>query len=374
MAISTYVLVGFLRRDQRSNEAALKYMLLGAFSSGIFAYGLSLIYGLTGSTNLIVIGANLQQKILQNNGHPDAVMVVALLTTATGLFFKIAAIPFHQWAPDAYEGAPTSVTGFMSVSVKAAGWAMLLRILGYPLLIGGQVYRPGLMALRPVYVPLLVFVSIATMTGANFAALTQTNLKRLLAYSSIAHVGYMLLGLIAGSPENLSANGVKGILIYLLVYTFMNLGAFAVVTSLRHRNVIGDEIDDIAGLYSRAPVEAALMLIFLLSLAGIPPLAGFWGKYFIFFSLIESGHYALASLAVLYSVFGLYYYLRVANAMFMREPLEKEKMHLSPVLGFALFVTAFATVVIGVFPDTMIQMVNRVLGLAQGTPVAHLIR
>jgi NADH-quinone oxidoreductase subunit N len=301
-------------------------------------------------------------------------MIVALLTTATGLLFKIAAIPFHQWAPDAYEGAPTSVTGFMSVSVKAAGWAMLLRVFGYPILYGGQVYRPGLMALRPVYVPILVFVSIATMTGANFAALTQNNLKRLLAYSSIAHVGYMLLGLIAGTSTNLSSTGIKGILIYLLVYTFMNLGAFAVITSLRHRNVIGDEIDDIAGLYTRAPVEAVLMLIFLLSLAGIPPLAGFYGKYFIFFSLIESGHYVLATLAVVYSVFGLYYYLRIANAMFIRQPLETERLRLSPMMGLALALSAIVTVWIGIFPDPVIRTVDHVLGLGPVSPVAQLLR
>ena len=363
MAISTYVLVGFLRRDKRSNEAALKYMLLGAFSSGIFAYGLSLFYGITGSTNLEVIHRQLAQRIAQNGGHADPIVIVALLATATGLLFKIAAVPFHQWAPDAYEGAPTAVTGFMSVSVKAAGWAMLLRI-----------FLGGLHPLRMVYVPLVMFVSIATMTAANFAALTQNNLKRLLAYSSIAHVGYMLLGLVAGDATSLSANGIKGILVYLLVYTFMNLGAFAVITSLRHREVIGDEIDDIAGLYSRAPVEAVLMLIFLLSLAGIPPLAGFWGKYFIFLSLIESGHYALAALGVLYSVFGLYYYLRIANAMFMRQPLEKEKLPLSPAMGLALFVTAAATVVIGIFPNAMIHAVDEVLGLTQVTPVAHLFR
>jgi NADH-quinone oxidoreductase subunit N len=212
------------------------------------------------------------------------------------------------------------------------------------------------------------------MTGANFAALTQNNLKRLLAYSSIAHVGYMLLGLIAGTPENLSSTGIKGILIYLLVYTFMNLGAFAVITSLRHRNVIGDEIDDIAGLYQRAPTEAALMLIFLLSLAGIPPLAGFYGKYFIFFSLIESGHYTLAALAVVYSVFGLYYYLRIANAMFMRQPLEAEKLRMSPMMGLALGLSAFITVWIGVFPDLVIRTVNNVLGLGPVSSVAQLLR
>src|SRR5450432_3685945 len=316
MAISTYVLDGFLRRDRRSNEAALKYLLLGAFSSGIFAYGLSLFYGLTGSTNLGVIASVLNNQVLHNEYRPIA--IVALITTITGLLFKIAAIPFHQWAPDAYEGAPTSITGFMSVAVKAAGWAMLLRILVV-----------GLMPMRAIWVPLLVFVSIATMTGANFAALTQTNLKRLLAYSSIAHVGYMLLGLVAGTPTQMSPDGIKGILIYLLVYTFMNLGAFGVITSLRHRNVIGDEIDEINGLYRRAPTEAVLMLVFLLSLAGIPPLAGFWGKYFIFLSLIESGHYALASLAVIYTVLGAYYYLRIANAMFMGKSEETEKLPVS---------------------------------------------
>ena len=362
MAISTYVLVGFLRRDKRSNEAALKYMLLGAFSSGIFAYGLSLFYGVTGSTNLQVISQRLAQRVEANGHRPDAILIVAMLTTATGLLFKVAAVPFHQWAPDAYEGAPTSITGFMSVSVKAAGWAMLLRIFMM------------MFPLRTAYVPFLVFVSIATMTGANFAALTQSNLKRLLAYSSIAHAGDMVLGLVAGSNVSFSPDGIKGILIYLLVYTFMNLGAFAVITSLRHRNVIGDEIDDIAGLYSRAPVEAVLMLIFLLSLAGIPPLAGFWGKYFIFLSLIESGHYALAALAVLYSVFGLYYYLRIANAMFMREPLEKESLPLSPGMGVALAITALATLIIGINPNPMIKVVNGVLGLTQVTPIANLLR
>ena len=194
MAISTYVLVGFLRRNRRSNEAALKYLLLGAFSSGIFAYGLSLIYGLTGSTNLIVIRSRLAQLLVKDPHNPIA--IVALVTTMAGLLFKVAAVPFHQWAPDAYEGAPTCITGFMSVAVKAAGWAMLLRILLW-----------GFLPMRTIWVPMLVFVSIATMTGANFAALTQSNTKRLLAYSSIAHVGYMLLGLIAGTAAEVSVDG-----------------------------------------------------------------------------------------------------------------------------------------------------------------------
>jgi NADH-quinone oxidoreductase subunit N len=362
MAISTYVLVGFLRRDRRSNEAALKYLLLGAFSSGIFAYGLSLFYGISGSTNLAVI---LRAVWAQNPHNP--VVVIALLTTMVGLLFKIAAVPFHQWAPDAYEGAPTSITGFMSVAVKAAAWALLLRILLW-----------GLWPLRSIYTPVIVFVSIATMTGANFAALTQTNTKRLLAYSSIAHVGYMLLAFVAmgtsqpGSPG--FNDGFKGILIYLLVYTFMNLGAFAVITSLRQRQVIGDELDDMAGLYQRAPVEAVLMLLFLLSLAGIPPAAGFLGKYYIFLSLIESGHYGLASLGVVYSLFGLYYYLKIANSMLMRAPMETDRLPLSLGMRFTLGVTALATIVIGVFPEPFIRGVNWSLGIVQSPHVAAMVK
>jgi NADH-quinone oxidoreductase subunit N len=365
MAISTYVLVGFLRRDRRSNEAALKYMLLGAFSSGIFAYGLSLLYGLSGSTNLLVIQRAVA-RIVQAEPH-NPVVIIALVTTLVGLFFKIAAIPFHQWLPDAYEGAPTSITGFMSVAVKAAAWAMLLRILLF-----------GLFPLRSIYTPMVIFVSIATMTGANFAALTQNNTKRLLAYSSIAHVGYMLLAFVAmGSSEIGSpgfVDGIRGILIYLLVYTFMNLGAFAVITSLRQRNVIGDELDDIAGLYRRAPVEAILMMLFLLSLAGIPPMAGFLAKYYIFLSLIESRHYVLAGLAVLYALFGLYYYLKIANAMFMREPMETERLPVSLGMRAALGITALATVIIGIFPEPFIHMINWSLGIVQAPHTAAMMR
>lgn len=362
MAISTYILVGFLRRDRRSNEAALKYLLLGAFSSGIFAYGLSLFYGLSGSTNL----QDIQRAVSAQNPH-NPVVVIALLTTMTGLLFKIAAVPFHQWAPDAYEGAPTSITGFMSVAVKAAAWAMLLRILVY-----------GLFPLRSVYTPIIVVIAIATMTGANFAALTQTNTKRLLAYSSIAHVGYMLLAFVAmgSSPVGAPAfyDGLKGILIYLLVYTFMNLGAFAVIASLRQRNVIGDEIDDMAGLYKRAPVEATLMLLFLLSLAGIPPAAGFLGKYYIFLSLIESGHYGLASLGVIYSLFGLYYYLKIANSMLMRAPMETERLPVSFGMRFAVGVTALATIMIGVYPEPFIRSVNWSLNITQSARATVVVK
>ena len=365
MALSIYVLVGFLRRDRRSNEAALKYLLLGAFSSGIFAYGLSLFYGLTGSTNLMDIERAVARLASQNPHNP--ILMIALVTTMVGLLFKVAAVPFHQWAPDAYEGAPTSITAFMSVGVKAAAWALLLRIMVF-----------GLFPLRAIYTPIIVFVAIATMTGGNLAALTQTNTKRLLAYSSIAHVGYMLLALIAmGTSARNSiafADGLKGILIYLLVYTFMNLGAFAVITSLRQRNVIGDELDDLAGLYQRSPVEAVLMLLFLLSLAGIPPAAGFLGKYYIFLSLIESQHYWLGGLAVLYALFGLYYYLRIANAMLMRAPTETGRLPVSISMRFAVGLTALATLVIGIFPEPFIQTVNWSLGIVQSPHVAAMMR
>ena len=362
MAISTYVLVGFLRRDKRSNEASLKYLLLGAFSSGIFAYGLSLLYGLSGSTNLEVIAQKLGAELAKQPHSP--VVVLALLTTSVGLFFKIAAVPFHQWAPDAYEGAPTSITGYMSVAGKASAWALLLRI-----------YLWGFPPIRPIYIPLLVFVAIATMTGGNLGALTQTNLKRLFAYSSIAHVGYMLLGLIAGDNYSPSSTGIKGILFYLLVYTFMNLGAFAVITSLRRREIIGDEIDDISGLMFKAPGEAMLMLVFLLSLAGIPPLAGFYGKYFIFLSLIETGHYGLASIAVLYVAVAMYYYLRVANAMLMRPAVDAEPVHISPGMGAALALTAAGTIGIGLFPEAFIRLTNWGIGMTHVTrSVAQIVK
>ena len=362
MAISTYVLVGFLRRDRRSNEAALKYLLLGAFSSGIFAYGLSLLYGLTGSTNLGAIGSQLNQILAKDPHNPVAIVALAhhdhrpAVQNCRRAFPSMGARRLRRRAHLHYR-----------IHVRSRQSRGMGDAAAHPA--SGDCF-----SMRSTWVPLLVFVSIATMTGANFAALTQTNTKRLLAYSSIAHVGYMLLGLIAGTVTELSPDGIKGILIYLLVYTFMNLGAFGVITSLRHRNVIGDELDDLNGLYSRAPVEAVLMLIFLLSLAGIPPLAGFWGKYFIFLSLIETGHYALASLGVLYSVFGLYYYLKMANAMFMGQPEERGVLPVSWTMRAALAVTAFATLFIGIMPDRFIHLVNWSLGIAQNPAVAKLIR
>jgi NADH-quinone oxidoreductase subunit N len=361
-AISSYLLAGFLRRDRRSNEAALKFMLLGIFSSAIFAYGLSLFYGISGGTNLAVIA-----RAVSAQGPHNPVVVIALLTTMTGLLFRIAAVPFHPWAPDALEGAPTSIAGFISSAVLAAGWVLLLRILIF-----------GLWPLHTLYTPVIVIVAIATMTVGNFAALTQTNAKRLLAYSSIAHVGYMLLALVAMGTSPIASpaffDGFKGILIYLLVYTLMNLGAFAVIAWLRQRDGTGDEIDDMAGLYQRAPAAAVLMLIFLLSLAGIPPTAGFLGKYYIFLSLIETGHYKLATLGVVYTLFGAYYYLRIANRMFMRAPIDTKRLHNNLGMWCAVGVTALATIVIGVYPEPMIRTVNWSLGIVQSPRAAPVVK
>jgi len=338
MVISVYILTGFLKRDRRSNEAALKYLLLGAFSTGILLYGMSLLYGISNSTNLKDIAFAVSQR-----PPDDPVLLIAIITMATGLFFKIGAVPFHQWLPDAYEGAPTSITAFMSVGPKAAAFAFLLRIFLVPL---GSA--------RAQWVPLLVGVAIATMTLGNLAAISQSNIKRLLGYSAISHVGYILLGLVSGNET-----GLKGIAIYLLVYVFMNMGAFAVVIAMRRRNIIGDEIGDMSGLIYKSPTAAVLMLIFLLSLAGIPPTAGFLGKYFIFLSLIETGHFTLAVVAVLYVAVALYYYFRIVSLMFMADPIDRELPSLSPGIRIALGVTAVMTLFIGLYPDPFIQIAGQ---------------
>jgi NADH-quinone oxidoreductase subunit N len=338
MVISVYILTGYLRRDRRSNEAALKYLLLGAFSSGILLYGMSLLYGMANSTDLRII-----QSAIAQRGVGDPIVMMAVVTVATGLLFKIGAVPFHQWLPDAYEGAPHSITAFMSVGPKAASFAFLLRMFLVPL-------APA----RAEWLPLIVGVAIATMTIGNLAAISQSNIKRLLGYSAISHAGYMLLGLVAGNDT-----GLKGIAVYLLVYAFMNLGAFAVIVSMRRKDLIGDELEDLAGLVHKAPVEAYLMLIFLLSLAGIPPTAGFLGKYFIFLSLVETGHITLATIAVLYVAVALYYYFRIVAIMFMRDAQDREAPAMSFGLRLALGITLAMTLLVGLFPDPFIQVAGR---------------
>ena len=340
MALCFYIMVGFLRGERRSNEAAIKYLILGAFSSGFLAYGFSVMYGISGSTKLRDITAAIAAR------DPwDPVVFLMMATTSIGLLFKISAVPFHMWAPDAYEGAPTPITAYLSVASKAASFAFLLRIFLGPLA-----------SVRPAWEPLLIVVAIATMTIGNLAAITQSNIKRLLAYSSISHAGYMLLGLIAGN-----ATGIKGISVYVLVYTFMNLGAFLVVVALRRQGIIGEDVDDLAGLMHKSPGYAILMLVFLLSLAGIPPTAGFLGKYYIFLSLIETGHYLLAVVATLYVAVAIYYYFRLVRSMFVGEETEKAPMSTSVGVRLALAASGIMTLIIGIYPEPFLQLAQKSL-------------
>jgi NADH-quinone oxidoreductase subunit N len=342
MALCFYVMVGFLRSDKRSNEAALKYLLLGAFSTGFLVYGFSLMYGMAGSTKLSVVTEAIQ-------GRPpwDPVVFLAMATTLVGLLFKISAAPFHMWAPDAYEGAPTTVTAYLSVASKAASIAFLLRLFLGPF---------GNDAMRREWEPILAVVAVLTLTLGNLAAINQTNIKRLLAYSSISHAGYMLLGLIAGNDT-----GINGILVYIMVYTFMNLGAFLVVVAMRRQNIIGEDLDDFNGLMHRHPGYAVMMLIFLLSLAGIPPTAGFLGKYYIFLSLIQTGHYGLAVVGVLYVAVAIYYYFKIVRSMFIREETERSPLSSSFGLRLALGVTGALTLGIGLYPEPFLEMAKNSL-------------
>jgi NADH-quinone oxidoreductase subunit N len=347
MALSFYVLTGFLRRERRSNEAALKYLLLGAFSSGILAYGFSLLYGIGGSTNIFrIAGALAERKGGPLAGHADWLLIAAFVTVAAGLFFKIAAVPFHQWAPDVYEGAPTPITAYVSVASMAASFGLLLRL--FVFVFGSS---------QAMWSMLVAAVAIASMTIGNFAALTQSNVKRLLAYSSIAHVGYILLGLVA-----FNAAGLVGILYYLFVYVFMTIGAFAVVIVLRRKGLIGDELEDLNGLYQRSPAAAVMLLIFMLSLAGIPPTAGFMAKYFIFQGLIMSRHYTLAVFAALYIVPALYYYFRIVVHAWMKEPGERTRPAITAAQAVALAVAVFITLAAGLCPQPFTQLALYALG------------
>lgn len=338
MALSFYVMVGFLRGEKRSNEAAMKYLLLGAFSSGFLVYGFSLLYGISGSTRLSDIAAAVAARPAW-----DPVVFLAMATTAVGLLFKVAAVPFHMWAPDAYEGAPTTVTAYLSVASKAASIAFLLRVF--------QVHPGALAAAREMWEPILAVVAVATMTVGNLAAINQTNVKRLLAYSSISHAGYLLLGLVAGNDT-----GIKGIAVYLLVYTFMNMGAFLVVVALRRKDIIGEDLDDMAGLVHRSPGYAVLMLICLLSLAGIPPTAGFLGKYYIFLALIETRHYILAVIGTLYAAVAIYYYFKIVRSMFIREATEKTPLATTLGLRLAAGVSGLLTLGMGIYPEPFLRL------------------
>ena len=354
MALTFYVLVAYTKRNILSNEAGMKYFLLGAFSSGILLYGMSLLYGVAGSTNLGDIAQSVNLAVANMNAADAGfislrpLLVLGLIALAAGLFFKIAAVPFHMWAPDVYEGAPTSVTAFLSTGSKAASFALFARI-----------FLDGLGGLRVEWAPLLGLVAAITILVGNWAAVTQINAKRLLAYSSISNAGYLLLALIAGN-----AYGYIGLVVYLIVYTFMNIGAFGVIISLRRRGIIGDNVDDLTGLGQKAPGMALMMTIFMLSLGGLPLTGGFIGKWFLFGGLIQRGeaeatrwHYWLVAWAALNTVVSFYYYVRFIRAMYLGDRLADTKpLALSPALQTALIVCAVGVIFIGVYPQPLIKL------------------
>jgi len=331
MAVSFYVLAGYLKPNQRSNEAAVKYYLLGAFSTGILLYGMSMLYAASGSTNLADIAR------FAASYPSDGALIVGGILVAAGMGFKIAAVPFHMWAPDVYEGAPTPVTAYLSVGSKAAAFAMLLRV-----------FLEGMPEASAAWHDVFWMMAVLTMTVGNIAALTQSNIKRMLAYSSIAHSGYMLIGVVAATER-----GVTAALVYLFVYVFMQLGSFAVVAFLRRRDVVGDELKDLSGLYFRSPFAAIAMLAFMLSLGGIPPTAGFMGKFWIFSAAIDAGEIWLAVIGVVNSAISLFYYFRVVVFMWIREEVMGSEPTLGPAMTTALVVALVGTAIFGVYTQPL---------------------
>ncbi len=328
VSLSSYVLVGFLH-DRRSAEASLKYLLFGALSSGIMLFGMSLLFGLTGELEF--------QKILAASqgltGSMGRGLLMAVTLMLAGLAFKISMVPFHMWTPDVYEGAPIPVTALLSVGPKAAGLALFMRLL------------EALKLAWPSLAPLLVGLTIITMTLGNLVALTQTNVKRLLAYSTIGQVGYLLIGVVANTSL-----GHEALLLYLAAYLFMNLGAFACVVAVV--NDTGSEsLEAFRGLSRRAPALALLFTLFLLSLTGIPPLFGFFGKFLLFGSALDSGHVGLAFAGILNSAVALYYYVNIIRLMYVVAPERTQPLRTPPALRWALLVCAAATVGFGLFPE-----------------------
>ena len=343
MALSTYVLAGYFRRQVKSHEAAAKYFVLGALSSGILLYGLSLLYGATGTLELQAIAGRLAQ------GPPSAAALAGIGLLACGFLFKVAAVPFHMWTPDVYEGAPTPITTFMSVGPKAAAFAIFLRV-----------FDGGLAPVAESWRPLVWGAAALTMVWGNIAALTQDNVKRMLAYSSIAHAGYALVGLVAGGDA-----GVQSVLLYMLVYTVTNVGAFGLVILLESRGYAGQTVQDFAGLARKQPVAAFGMLLFLLSLGGIPPTAGFMGKLYVFAAAIRSGYVWLVVIAVLMSAVSLYYYLRIVLQMYLRdgEGVEPAPMVSAVWTERALWACAVVVLLIGLWPGPFAAAAAAGLGI-----------
>ncbi len=331
MALCMYTLTGFSRCDLRSNEAGLKYYILGTLASVTLLFGITAIYGITGTTDIKAIGA----IFYNNSGEPNPYQYVGVLAILIALAFKAGAAPFHQWSPDAYEGAPTTVTAFMSVGPKAA-------VLGAM----GTVFYVAFKADPEVWVNALIFIAIATMAIGNIMALRQENIKRLLAYSSIAHAGYMMLGILAGSLE-----GLQSVLIYMMIYAFMNLGAFAIVLSIKD----GEHLRGYTGLWHTNPYTAIGMLILLFSLAGIPPFAGFIAKFKVFMAAVHAGYTWVAVVGVLFSVLSAYYYLKIVVRMFfVTEQLGIRPVAVSANLSIAIILTVFFVCLIGIAPSVLL--------------------
>jgi NADH-quinone oxidoreductase subunit N len=301
MSLSIYVLAAFARDELRSSEAGLKYFVLGALASGLLLYGVSLVYGFSGSMDFVKIAAALTDPAKSSTG-----LVVGIVFIVAGLSFKISAVPFHMWTPDVYEGAPTPVTAFMGTAPKVAAMALLLRVMASPF---GH--------LLAQWQQLIVLVAVASMVLGAFAAIAQKNIKRLMAYSSIGHIGYALIGLAAGTP-----NGVRGVLFYLFTYVFMNIGTFACIIAMRRKGRAVEGIADLAGLSRTDPMMALWLAVFMFSMAGIPPFGGFLGKYFVFTAAVQQGMWSLAIIGVLTSVIGAFYYIRIIKVMYFDSPAE----------------------------------------------------
>ncbi len=350
LVLPGYLLAGFAKRDGLSTEGAIKYFLLGSFSSAVFLFGLAYVWGVTGTTKVSGVSSALQAVAAGHPLSPGLAMGLAFLMS--GVAFKVAAVPFHYWTPDAYQGSPTPVTGYLSVGPKVAAFAVILRL-----------FVGALAPLKADWVAAVVILAALTMTVGNLVALTQTNVKRMLAYSSIAHTGYILVGLAAyagAAPgSEAEARGLQGILIYAVAYTFMNLGAFAVVAALQRRPGVTSDLQTFAGLGRRAPLAGLLMTLFLISLTGIPPTAGFFAKAYVILAAIQAGGIVawLAVLAVLNAAAAAFYYLRVVVDMYMREAPEAAP----PVArGFelqaGLAIAAVATIAIGLVPNGLITI------------------
>ncbi len=335
MSIPLYVLTGFLKRDPTTSEAALKFFLVGTVSSAVIAYGMSFIYGVTGSTALDAIAPALA------DGHP--LMVLGMTMLLAGLSFKIAAFPFHMWAPDAYEAGSTPFVAWLAVAPKAAGFIAIIRL-----------YVEGAGPTALIWVPMVAAVAGMTIVTGNLMAIPQQNIKRLLAYSGIAHIGYMLVGLAA-----FSSSGIAMMLFYLVAYLFGNMGAFMVVEAVA-RSEGSEGIDAYKGLAQRSPLLALSMLIFLLSLGGIPFVAGFWAKFYVFWAAIERGLYGLVFLGAVLTVVALYYYLLVARRMYIEPSDRQEPVTVPPLLGVAIVICLIGVIGIGVYPAPWVDMALRV--------------